>query len=89
MARAIGVSNYSLAQIDELTAATRVTPEVNQIRWSPKLFNPVELAGHRERGIVLEGYSALSYAAALTTVVDDLQSPGNGSNGRPARTNGH
>lgn len=59
LATDIGVSNYSLRQIDQLTAATGEQPAVNQIRWSPKLFNPVELAGHRERGIVLEGYSAL------------------------------
>jgi 2,5-diketo-D-gluconate reductase A len=57
LTRAIGVSNYSLAQIDELTEATGVTPEVNQIRWSPSLFDQTTLDGHRERGIVLEGYS--------------------------------
>ena len=36
LAKAVGVSNYSLAQIDELTEATGVTPEVNQIRWGPR-----------------------------------------------------
>ena len=59
MARAIGVSNYSLAQIDELVSATGVTPAVNQVEWSPLLFDRVQLEGHRERGIVLEGYSGL------------------------------
>jgi diketogulonate reductase-like aldo/keto reductase len=59
LARAIGVSNYSLAQIDELVSATGVTPAVNQIEWSPLLFDNANLQGHRERGIVLEGYSAL------------------------------
>jgi 2,5-diketo-D-gluconate reductase A len=54
---AIGVSNYSLAQIDELIAATGVTPAVNQIKWGPFLFDADVLAGHRERGVVLEGYS--------------------------------
>lgn len=57
LARAIGVSNYSFAQLDELTAATGATPEVNQIRWSPFLFVAALVAGHRERGVVLEGYS--------------------------------
>lgn len=57
LTRAIGVSNYSLAQIDELTKATGVTPEVNQIRWSPSLFDQAMLDGHRERGVALEGYS--------------------------------
>jgi diketogulonate reductase-like aldo/keto reductase len=57
LARAIGVSNYSLDQIDELTEATGVTPEVNQVRWSPSLFDRATFDGHRERGVVLEGYS--------------------------------
>lgn len=56
---AIGVSNYSLEQIDELTAATGVTPAVNQIRWGPRLYDPDLVQGHRERGVVLEGYSPL------------------------------
>ena len=59
LARDIGVSNYSLAQIDELSATTGVMPAVNQIEWSPLLFDRSQLDGHRERGIVLEGYSAL------------------------------
>jgi diketogulonate reductase-like aldo/keto reductase len=58
LARDIGVSNFSLAQLDEV-AATGVTPAVNQIRWSPLLFDARVVDGHRERGVVLEGYSAL------------------------------
>jgi 2,5-diketo-D-gluconate reductase A len=53
----IGVSNYSLAQIDELTAATGVTPAVNQIRWSPGIYDATVATGLAERGVVLEGYS--------------------------------
>jgi 2,5-diketo-D-gluconate reductase A len=56
-AHSVGVSNYSLAQLDELTAATGRTPAVNQIRWGPTLYDAATLAGHRERGVVLEGYS--------------------------------
>jgi 2,5-diketo-D-gluconate reductase A len=56
-ARAIGVSNYGVDEIDELTAATGVTPAVNQIRWGPSLYDPKLVAGHRERGVVVEGYS--------------------------------
>jgi 2,5-diketo-D-gluconate reductase A len=59
MVKAIGVSNYSLAQIDAVTKATGEAPAVNQVRWSPSYFDPAVLAGHRERGIALEGYSAL------------------------------
>lgn len=57
LATSIGVSNYSLSQIDELTAATGVTPAVNQIRWSPAIYDPVVAAGLAERDVVLEGYS--------------------------------
>jgi diketogulonate reductase-like aldo/keto reductase len=32
---------------------------VNQIEWSPLLFDAAILSGHRERGVVLEGYSGL------------------------------
>lgn len=56
-ARAIGVSNYSPAQIDELTAATGVTPSINQIAWSPADYDADLVAAHRERDVVLEGYS--------------------------------
>ncbi|MET0692975.1 MAG: aldo/keto reductase [Propionibacteriaceae bacterium] len=57
LATAIGVSNYSLAQIDELISATGVAPAVNQIKWGPTLFDPAVVAGLDERGVVLEGYS--------------------------------
>ena len=56
-ARSIGVSNYSLEQVDRLTRATGVTPEVNQVSWAPSRYAPAVEAGHRERGVVLEGYS--------------------------------
>jgi diketogulonate reductase-like aldo/keto reductase len=57
LAMAIGVSNYSLGQIDELTKATGVTPQVNQIRWGPSLYDPDMVSGLEQRGVVLEGYS--------------------------------
>jgi diketogulonate reductase-like aldo/keto reductase len=59
LATSIGVSNYSLDQIDELSEATGVTPAVNQIRWGPALYDPEVVQGLRERGVVLEGYSPL------------------------------
>jgi 2,5-diketo-D-gluconate reductase A len=57
LARAVGVSNYSMAQLDELIAATGQAPQVNQIPWAPALYDPALLAEHRRRGVVLEGYS--------------------------------
>jgi len=56
-ARAVGVSNYGIGEIDELIASTGERPAVNQIRFGPTLYDPKLLAEHRERGIVVEGYS--------------------------------
>jgi 2,5-diketo-D-gluconate reductase A len=55
----IGVSNYTLSELDELTRSSGKTPAVNQIDWSPGRYDPVVLAGHAERGIAVEGYSGL------------------------------
>lgn len=57
--RDIGVSNYSLAEIDELTTATGQPPAVNQIDFGPRRYDARMLAGHAERGIAVEGYSGL------------------------------
>jgi 2,5-diketo-D-gluconate reductase A len=72
LARAVGVSNYSLDQLDTLTEATGQAPAVNQIPWSPRQHAPEVLAGHRERTVVLEGYSPLRgarlHAPAITEI---------------------
>ncbi|MDG4827251.1 aldo/keto reductase [Asanoa sp. WMMD1127] len=59
LVRAVGVSNYSPALVDELIAATGEAPAVNQIPWSPSLHDPALLAAFRDRGVVVEGYSPL------------------------------
>ncbi|MGA8114602.1 MAG: aldo/keto reductase [Actinocatenispora sp.] len=59
LARAVGVSNYSTAQLDELIGATGTAPSVNQVKWAPALHDPQRLAETHERGVVLEGYSPL------------------------------
>jgi 2,5-diketo-D-gluconate reductase A len=57
LTRAVGVSNYSTAQMDELIQSTEENPAVNQIRWGPMLYDRQRHAEHRDRGVVLEGYS--------------------------------
>ena len=57
LARSVGVSNYSVGQIDELIAATGEAPALNQIPWSPSQYDAGLLAASRERGVVVEGYS--------------------------------
>jgi diketogulonate reductase-like aldo/keto reductase len=59
LAREIGVSNFDTSLIDAVTQATGVAPAVNQIEWSPLLYDERVLADHRERSVVVEGYSAL------------------------------
>jgi 2,5-diketo-D-gluconate reductase A len=59
LAREVGVSNYGLEQIDELERATGRLPAVNQIEWSPALFDRDVMEGHRRRAVQLEGYSPL------------------------------
>lgn len=59
LAREIGVSNFDVSLIDDVTKATGAAPAVNQIEWSPLLFEADTLAEHRARNIALEGYSAL------------------------------
>jgi diketogulonate reductase-like aldo/keto reductase len=58
-ARDIGVSNFSVEQIDRVSSAVQVTPAVNQIEWRPSLYDARLVAEHAARGVVLEGYSAL------------------------------
>src|SRR3954453_6927174 len=59
LAREIGVSNFGISLIDDVTEATGAAPAVNQVEWSPLLFDAETLAEHRARDIALEGYSAL------------------------------
>jgi 2,5-diketo-D-gluconate reductase A len=73
-ARAIGVSNYSTAQIDELVDATAVTPAVNQIRWSPHLYDRRLVEQFRARGVVLEGYSPFRASDLRDPVLADVAS---------------
>ena len=71
-ARAIGVSNYSLAQIDRLIEATGQAPAVNQISWSPGRYDAALLAGHRERGVAVEGYSPLKRTNLASPVLTEI-----------------
>ncbi len=72
LARDIGVSNFDLDLLDEVTRATGVQPAVNQIEWSPLLFDRGVLGGHTSRGVVLEGYSALKGGTLTHPVVTGL-----------------
>ena len=57
--RSIGVSNFSVADLDAVAAVADVQPVVDQVQFSPFEFRRGLLAACEERGIVLEGYSPL------------------------------
>lgn len=59
LCRAVGVSNFSVAQVDEIVAATEKTPAVNQVPWSPSRHDENVLSAFRSRGVAVEGYSPL------------------------------
>jgi 2,5-diketo-D-gluconate reductase A len=72
LTRAIGVSNYDAGQMDEITEATGVAPAVNQIRWSPALYDPAVVEAHRARGVTLEGYSPFKTSDANDLVLTEI-----------------
>ena len=72
LARDIGVSNYDLDQIDDLIETTGEAPAVNQVPWSPARYDAALLEGHRERGVVLEGYSPLKGTQLDHPVLTDI-----------------
>ena len=65
LTRAVGVSNYSVGQIDALIEANEGgrgggwEPAVNQIPWSPSRYDEALLAAHAKRNVAVEGYSPL------------------------------
>lgn len=70
--RAIGVSNYGVGEIDELVQASGVSPEVDQVRWSPFTFDPGFLRECRRRGVVLEGYSPFKASRLRDATLADV-----------------
>jgi diketogulonate reductase-like aldo/keto reductase len=58
-ARSIGISNFSVSEIDALLAEADVPPVVNQIQFSPFKHRRALLEACEERDIALEAYSPL------------------------------
>jgi len=58
-ARSIGVSNFSVAELDELLAIASTPPAVNQVQFSPFEYRRRLLQACADRGIALEAYSPL------------------------------
>jgi diketogulonate reductase-like aldo/keto reductase len=68
--RSIGVSNYSVAELDELRAvADGAQPTVNQVQFSPFEYRRRLLTACEERDVVVEAYSPLGTGRHLGDAV--------------------
>jgi diketogulonate reductase-like aldo/keto reductase len=58
--RAIGVSNYTILHLQDLLGKARIFPAVNQVEFSPFLYQKELFNYCEEQGIQLEAYSPLT-----------------------------
>jgi diketogulonate reductase-like aldo/keto reductase len=65
LVRSIGVSNYTIGHLEELLRTSSVVPAVNQVEFSPFLYQKDLLDTCRRHGIVLEAYSPLTKGRRL------------------------
>ncbi|ROQ40783.1 diketogulonate reductase-like aldo/keto reductase [Frondihabitans sp. PhB188] len=64
-ARSIGISNFTVDDIESLMETATVTPHVNQIRWYVGYTQDETTAYCQQKGILVEGYSPLATGAIL------------------------
>lgn len=63
--KAIGVSNYSVAQVSDLLDYAEVPPTVNQVEFSPFFYRKELLEYCTSKGILVEVYSPLTRGQRL------------------------
>lgn len=63
LTRAIGVSNFSVRELEELIKDTDIIPSVNQIEMHPYLIQPKLMDYCTSKGIAITGYCPLGRAA--------------------------
>jgi diketogulonate reductase-like aldo/keto reductase len=72
-ARAIGVSNFDVDELDEVMAGATVAPVVDQAQFNPSAYRRALLDACAQRGVALEAYSPLGTGAQLREpVVADI-----------------
>lgn len=64
--RAIGVSNFSQSQLDDLRTHSSITPAINQIELHPWLQQEPLREYHDQHGIITQAWSPLGQGALLT-----------------------
>jgi diketogulonate reductase-like aldo/keto reductase len=57
--RTIGVSNFSIEQIEELISNSNTIPSVNQVHFSPFNYKSRLLQFCKSKGIIVEGYTPI------------------------------
>ena len=72
LTRSIGISNFSLAEVDELLETATVRPVVNQVQFNPFAYRQALLEGCASREVHLVAYSPLGMGGHLEdpTVVE-------------------
>jgi 2,5-diketo-D-gluconate reductase A len=65
-ARSIGVSNFSVSELDELIAVARTPPVVNQVQFTPFEYRRKLLEACQQRDVALEAYSPLGTGRHLS-----------------------
>lgn len=74
LAKAIGVSNYSLEQIDTLIEQTGVAPDVVQRSWGPLDFDAEYLRAMNDRGIHISAHSPIRNVPMDNLLLHDIAS---------------
>ena len=65
-ARSIGVSNFSVAELDQVREIAAIAPVVDQVQFSPFEYRRALLSAAEERGVAVEGYSPLGTGRHLS-----------------------
>jgi diketogulonate reductase-like aldo/keto reductase len=65
-ARSIGVSNFSVSELDELMSVARTPPVVNQVQFSPFEYRRKLLEACEQHDVALEAYSPLGTGRHLS-----------------------
>jgi 2,5-diketo-D-gluconate reductase A len=64
-ARAIGVANFDVDELDQVIAGASVAPVVDQVQFNPSAYRKELLDACAARGVALEAYSPLGTGAHL------------------------
>jgi 2,5-diketo-D-gluconate reductase A len=68
-ARSIGVSNFNVTQLEELSGVASTAPVVDQVQFNPFKYRRALLADCEARGVALEAYSPLGTGRHLSEPV--------------------